>query len=99
MGKLKPLATLENGVISIDQKKMKKIIKEYEEPKPIEDWLNTQLSNALSLYPKGHFLVFARLNPLGAKSFLTTEEEHSYYKNARNEIPLFDTYGGKKWRR
>lgn len=99
MGKLKPLATLENGVITIDLDKMRKIIKQYEEPKPIEDWVHTQLSNALNRYPRGQFSVFVRLNPLGAKSFLTTEEEHSHYKNDRNEIPLFDTYRGNKWRR
>ncbi len=99
MGKIKPLATLENGVITVDLVKMRKIIKKYEEPKKIADWLHMQLSNALSWNPKGHFLVFVRLNPFEAKAFLTTEEEHSHYKNDRNEIPLFNNYRGNKWRR
>lgn len=98
MGKLKPLATLENEVITVDLDKMRKIIKKYEEPKPIEDWLHTQLSNVLSRYPTGHFLVFARLNPLGAKVFLSTEVELGKIEIIRI-TGWYDTFRGKKWKK
>ena len=73
MKKLTPLATLKDGVITIDPKHFKKIVRKYKEIDShlITDWLNDELYWATQYRRRGYFLVFVRLNPLGARVYLT----------------------------
>lgn len=96
MGKLKPLAKLENGAMRIDPKKMKNITMKFQDSNSFEDWILQQIVAVAQIYNEGRFLFFARLNPLGVKIFLITEGE---CQEPKNKISLSGTFRGSKWRK
>lgn len=94
MAKFKPLATLENGMISVDLEKMRAIIMKFEKMKPIEKWLHKLLVNALNVFPEGYILIFIRLNHVGAKVTFRIQSECG-----ANRKPLYFTiFKGRKCR-